>query len=253
MSKPKSVGGVGFRNLSTFNDALLAKKAWRLIQNPNSLVSRVFEAKYFPRTEFFHAKLGSRPSLSWRSIFDANGRWIESNVRATFHPSDADEILCIPLGNGDHEDTLIWHFNTNGKFTVRSAHHLALELHRRNLASNSMMKTQGDWKFLWNRRALPKVKVFGWKLCTNALPTMHNLTKRNPGVDNVCSVCRAKDEDSKHILLHCPVARQVWALSDIPWRVVSDWSDDAEEWLRHVSTKLEANDTDRALRKEKTY
>ena len=35
----KSEGGMGFRELSLFNMALLARQGWRLVQYPDSLVS----------------------------------------------------------------------------------------------------------------------------------------------------------------------------------------------------------------------
>lgn len=47
MGSPKAVEGMGFRDLSIFNLALLAKKLWRIHTRPQSLVATILRDKYF--------------------------------------------------------------------------------------------------------------------------------------------------------------------------------------------------------------
>ena len=64
-------GGMGFRDLRSFNLALLTKQGWRLQQQSNSLFYRVFKSKYFRDTSFVQAQQGRNPSYVWRSILAA--------------------------------------------------------------------------------------------------------------------------------------------------------------------------------------
>ncbi|KAL4281751.1 hypothetical protein GQ457_03G032150 [Hibiscus cannabinus] len=73
LSLPKIAGGMGFRDLAKFNIALLAKPGWNLIVNPNSLLARVYKAKYFPNGDFLSARLGSYSSYTWKSIWCSRG------------------------------------------------------------------------------------------------------------------------------------------------------------------------------------
>jgi hypothetical protein len=64
----KKHGVMGFRDLKLFNQALLARQAWRLILYPNNLCARLLKAKYFPRGELVDTMFPSDASPSWRGI-----------------------------------------------------------------------------------------------------------------------------------------------------------------------------------------
>ena len=67
----KKRGGMGFRDISAFNLAMLAKQAWRLIHQDHSLFYRVYKARHFPNCSFLMAELGSNPSYVWWSLLEA--------------------------------------------------------------------------------------------------------------------------------------------------------------------------------------
>ena len=66
---PNIGGGLGFQKLHDFNLALLGKQGWKFLTNPSSLVSQIYQARYYKNSSFFKAKLGSNPSYAWRSIW----------------------------------------------------------------------------------------------------------------------------------------------------------------------------------------
>ena len=66
---------------------MLAKQGWRILTNPNSLMARVYKAKYFPHVDVLNSKKGSNPYYAWRSIHNnlkvirKGTRWKVGNAR----------------------------------------------------------------------------------------------------------------------------------------------------------------------------
>ncbi|XP_062020783.1 uncharacterized protein LOC133737191 [Rosa rugosa] len=80
LSRPKEEGGMGFRDLYAHNLALLAKQGWRILRNPNSLVGRLFKARYFSNDDLLSAPVARCPSACWHGIYTARST-LQNGVR----------------------------------------------------------------------------------------------------------------------------------------------------------------------------
>lgn len=92
LTLPKALGGLGFRDIQTFNQALLGKIAWRIIQKPDCLLARVLLGKYCHKTSFLKVGVPSGGSHGWKGILLGS------------------DLLLQHLGKaiGDGESTSLW-------------------------------------------------------------------------------------------------------------------------------------------------
>ncbi|KAF7824519.1 ribonuclease H [Senna tora] len=78
LRQPKWKGGLGFKNINCFNKALLAKNVWRLIERPNTLLSRWFLGKYQDPSKELDFKKTSQDSLYWKNIVKSKNLVIDN-------------------------------------------------------------------------------------------------------------------------------------------------------------------------------
>jgi hypothetical protein len=59
----------------------LARQAWSILQNPETLSARILKAVYFPTTGFLEASVGSHPSQVWRSLVEGRDAMKQGLIR----------------------------------------------------------------------------------------------------------------------------------------------------------------------------
>ena len=92
-------GGLGFRDLSFFNQALLGKQVWRFTQRTDSLLTQVFKSKYFPSSTIWNATAKSNASYIWKSILWGQNL-VAKGVR--WRVGDVNQYLCTILDGFQH-------------------------------------------------------------------------------------------------------------------------------------------------------
>ncbi|CAN0915917.1 Putative ribonuclease H protein At1g65750, partial [Linum grandiflorum] len=265
---------------------ILHKQGWKLLQEPNALITKVLKAKYFPKGDFLTARVGYRPSFVWRSIFAAQDvvregwRWrVEdgSKINVWTEPWLRDEANCyvetspsmqlkdltvndlvipslrtwnytlinnvfnvrdvqvisamVPPDDTGH-NRRIWRFEKQGKYSVRSAYHVAID--KRSIIPT--LTVVGGWKTLWNAKLPPKMKQLLWRLAHGVVPTRSQLAHRGVEILDICGSCSQPGESLEHLLFECPVALDCWKQAGL-WQWMVDTrtqTQDIRAWIFHI-------------------
>lgn len=152
-----------------FNQAFLAKIAWRIITVPDSFLARILIGKYCHKKNFLEVDLPKVCSHGWRGILQGrnllreklgkaigNGMttrvwrdsWMSLDEQLKFcGPEFKEKILRLHPSQAGAEDCFIWHPLPSGIYTTRSGYH----------------------------SCSPKMKTFLWSVLRDALPLGENL------------------------------------------------------------------------------
>ena len=109
-------------------------------------------------------------------------------------------------------DTLCWNPSSRGIFEVCSYYYVLIQPHP---------EENFPWKCVWKAKVPPRVAFFTWTAALGKILTTENLRKRRVIILDWCCMCKSSGESTNHLLLHCPVAWELWSMVCIlfgtPW------------------------------------
>ncbi|CAJ2671909.1 unnamed protein product [Trifolium pratense] len=134
-------------------------------------------------------------------------QWKRDVIYSCFDSGTAKQIISIPLSLRLPSDTLVWNWEKDGAYSVRSAYHVICDEKERSLPGPSVTRKNKVWKEIWKAPVPNKVKNFMWRLTKNILPTRANLHKKGISLDLQCPLCHHEVETTNHLFLHCDLMK----------------------------------------------
>lgn len=202
---------------------------------------QIQKAHWLPRSEGRKAaSFVRRTRIQWvnQLILPNERHWNVELINQIFYHFDAEEICKLRIPSVATEDSIAWHYEKSGQFTVKSAYKLA-DMIKRNTtsgasSSNSEVGVRNLWDIIWKARVPEKIKIFGWRVAANSLATKQNTCRRTITTDNVCSLCGCEEEDEFHAVSACTRSKALRFTMRPAWNLPKEekFRHNGKDWLQ---------------------
>jgi hypothetical protein len=157
--------------------------------------------------------------------------WDGVNLRCTFRRTVGDRLeqlwsevlqLASTIEFSEEEDSLIWHFSSNGSYSSQSLYKI---INHRGILPVYVSA-------IWDLKIPPRVHFFLWLLAKNKNLTRDNLGKRREVTDKSCLFCK-EVETCNHLFFECVVDKRMWDLISqvIGMNMGGDFENIGSHWL----------------------
>lgn len=160
-----------------------------------------------PSSRYIRINGLSAEENAYELIDDVTKQWRRELIINCFSHFEPQQIVNIPLYWRLREDRLIWHWERNGKYSVKSAFRILQEDNNRNTLESSCPTSKPLWKAIWKVVAPNCVKNFLWRVEKDILPTRGRLERKGLRIDTICLICCSEKETPNHLFMHCQLSQ----------------------------------------------
>ncbi|KAE8687139.1 hypothetical protein F3Y22_tig00111022pilonHSYRG00109 [Hibiscus syriacus] len=154
----------------------------------------------------------------------------EPKVLGVLRTEDAAQVLKT-LISPIRGDRMLWGHHCSGFYSAKSGYNWL------NLRNSPTLVAVVIWNGVARARVLPNIRIFGWRICHEAIPVGAKLLQANLG-NGVCPLCNRELESILHAIKDCPKVKSVLVLSGLS-PVIVDWSGNSPlSWLAFAHSKL---------------
>ncbi|CAL1357332.1 unnamed protein product [Linum trigynum] len=179
VARPKKEGGLGFKDLRSWNMACLVRHLWAISSNSSSLWAnwvRHYQTSY---TSIWEIPDTIPCSWAWRKV-------LKIRTRVAQH-------LIVRSGR------VFWKDHEMVKFSVKKVW--------------ETLRVQHDlvpwYALIWKSLGAPRDKLIVWLIALNRISTLDKVARWNSLVTNICPLCTNMAESRDHLFFECSYSQTV--------------------------------------------
>lgn len=207
---------------------------WRIGTNSNV---RMFQDKWGASKpislEGVHVDNALNPVTCGDFMIHDLAAWNVIKVHQVFAEEDALSICRCPISPSN--DLLVWGHHSSGCYTTRSGYSWLI-----NRRQDSSMDDSFIWKAMAKIPTLPKIRIFGWRLCHDAFPTGHKLVAAGLS-DGKCKMCNQEIETCLHAFRECSTIKEAFDLCALTAELPNEPFPSCKVWLEESFKKLKVD------------
>lgn len=160
-------GSYVWKSIAVARHVIIKGHCWQVGDEVNI---KIWHDNWLPKDSYF--KVLSHPPVNWdteatvdKLIVSHSQNWNVELFQQLFFQEEMERILHIPLSFRTVGDRRVWHYERHGKFSVRSAYHVARDIVSKGGDGVSICASLLDdgrdrlWRKLWNACVPGKVKI----------------------------------------------------------------------------------------------
>ncbi|XP_074314656.1 uncharacterized protein LOC141649887 [Silene latifolia] len=185
---------------------------------------------------------GADPGLRVADLLVEGSReWNAALVGGLFFPFEVERILKMRVCEQLSPDVWCWVGERDGSYSVRSAYRLLVKQEGESEGASSYSSDGWLWNKIWKAPVLPRIKVFFWQLCNEAIATRGNISLRMGSVAGECVRCGDCVESCLHVVRECGWVGGVWDALDLDLPSSSGYAR-VRDWVEVAMREMEVEE-----------
>ncbi|XP_074305989.1 uncharacterized protein LOC141641217 [Silene latifolia] len=172
---------------------------------------------------------------------DDGREWDAEKAAQLLLPFEVDRVKNLRISPNRQRDIWFWGRERDGMYTVRSAYKMLAGEVGDMASSSDWERSRWLWNRMWKVSVWPRVKLFFWQMCSEALATRANIAARIGGEFSMCPFCSSCIESSLHLFMGCGVAKWVWEELGISGGRDNEGGD-IRTWVEQVWSELSSTE-----------